>query len=154
VGSGGMEFIFSGGTALKTKVLSGGTLTVSSGGVVSGGLMLSGGTAVVYGTVASNGPVRFVGSGSTLELGTSFNSLISGFGAGNLIDFINLPYSAGISASYADAANGKSGVLTIADGGQQVSLSFKGSYTRGDFVLSSGSMGETLLSFTSAGAVG
>jgi autotransporter passenger strand-loop-strand repeat protein len=155
VSSGGMEFIFSGGSVIRGKVLSGGVLTVSSGGVVSGGLTLSGGTAVIYGSVASNGPVRFDGSGAALEVGNSaFSSLISGFGAGNLIDFINLPYSAGASASFAEAKNNKSGVLTVIDGGHQMNLTLKGSYTTSNFVVSSGALGGTMVAFTSGGTAG
>ena len=154
VNSGGMEFIYSGGVVDNGKVLSGGLLTVSSGGVASGGLTLSGGTAVIYGTVASGGLVRFDGPGATLEVGNAaFSNVISGFGAGNSIDFLTLPYSAGASASFAEAKNGKSGVLTVTDGGQQMSLSLKGSYTTSNFVVSSGALGNTAVAFTSSTAV-
>jgi autotransporter passenger strand-loop-strand repeat protein len=155
VSGGGMTFIDAGGSVVTAKILSGGLLTVSSGGTVSGALTLSGGSAAILGSVTSGASVRFDGPGASLELGSAaYPSLISGFGAGNLIDFLALPYSAGASASYVGAKNGKSGVLTVSDGGHQVSLDLKGGYATGNFAVSSGALGGTQVAFTSGGNAG
>jgi autotransporter passenger strand-loop-strand repeat protein len=153
VNKGAMEFIAGGGTLINGKVLSGGVATISSGGAIAGALTLNGGTALLYGSAAAGAVVTMAGKGATLELGNlGFTGVISSFGAGDKIDFLTLPYSHGASLSFVESASRQSGVLTITDGGQQTSLTFKGNYTTGSFVLSNGPLGALTLASTSGGA--
>jgi hypothetical protein len=77
----------------ETTVL--GSLTISSLGSLSGAVTLKGGKAVF--DVAYDGAVTFKGLG-TLELSAADTGMISGLGAGDKIDLLNLIYSAGDKA--------------------------------------------------------
>jgi autotransporter passenger strand-loop-strand repeat protein len=79
VSSGSFEYVFSGGTASDTTVLSGGTLVENSGAIVSGAVF-SGGTLVLVGiisnglTLTASGIAGLGLSSSSVAIGTTVSS--------------------------------------------------------------------------------
>jgi VCBS repeat-containing protein/autotransporter passenger strand-loop-strand repeat protein len=150
VSTGGMEFIYSAATVNGAIVGSGGLLTVYAGGTVTGGLTLSGGEAKIAGAMARGQRVNMAGAGSVLDLANpaGFGAAISGFGAGDAIDFTSLPYSAGASARFSEANNGTSGTLTLTDGATSQKLTLLGAYVTSNFYVTSDSSGGTIMKFS------
>jgi autotransporter passenger strand-loop-strand repeat protein len=160
IGAGGMLETSSGGTAIVSGVvLNSGTLIASglgslveivSGAVVSGGAVkvgngvvdvLSGGSASISFLSTGSGGLEIADThGST----SAFGGVVSGFGGANhtnhaqFIDLVGVTFSAGqITSSYVSA--GGSGTLTVSSGGQVVaSIEFAGTYSAGNFHISSG----------------
>jgi autotransporter passenger strand-loop-strand repeat protein len=137
--SGGYELISSGGIAVATKI-SGGTLEVASGGSASGVVFSSGGTL-------------------QLDTGAHLSGAISGFHSGDAIEVEGLAYISGSSTvSWTQKTSGAtaSGVLTVKEGTQTQSFTLVGSYTSGNFSVTSDGHGGTLITdppVTSGGSV-
>ena len=118
----------SGGFANATTI-SGGTLEVASGG--SAVTVLFGNS----GTLQLDSPVAFVGT-------------ISGFQLGDGIDLRGLTFSAASSTSaWTQITTGPnaSGSLTVTEGASSVTLTLVGTYTSGNFVVTSDGSGGTLI---------
>ncbi len=119
VGDGGKEVVAAGGVTSATVVSSGGILELQSGGEAVDTTVLAGGTVIVdqggglagsvfklveqtSGSATLDGPLDFVGSGSTLDVGGPVADLsgfvIDGFVAGDAIDLTSLSYGSGASA--------------------------------------------------------
>ena len=95
VSSGGTLVVSSTGNVVDMTVDNSGFADVLSGGSATGSATISGGTLEVAGHVST---VIFSGSGGTLRLdGTTpvSPSYISGFSAGNMIDFAGVSYASG-----------------------------------------------------------
>jgi autotransporter passenger strand-loop-strand repeat protein len=127
ISSGGYELVSSGGTAVATAI-SGGTLEVASGGTASG--------------------VAFSSSGTLqLDSGSHISGAISGFHSGGTIDLRELTYAGTSTASWTQLTSGSSasGTLTVKEGASSVTLTLVGSYTSGNFSVTSDGSGGTLV---------
>jgi autotransporter passenger strand-loop-strand repeat protein len=127
--SGGYELVGSGGTAVATKI-SGGTLEVAAGGSASG--------------------VVFSRSGGMLQVdsGGHVSGAISGFHLGDEIDLRGLAYvSSSSTLSWKQKTSGAnaSGTLTVEEGTHSTTLTLVGSYTSGNFSVTSDGHGGTLI---------
>ena len=126
--SGGYELVSSGGTAVATTI-SGGTLEVASGGSASGVVFSSGGML-------------------QLDSGAHVSGTISGFHLGDEIDLRGLAYNSGSSTlSWTQKTSGAnaSGTLTVKEGTSSMTLTLVGSYTSGNFSVTSDGSGGTLI---------
>jgi fibronectin-binding autotransporter adhesin len=130
ISSGGIAVVSSGGSAGAT-VLDGGYELVASGGIMSGAF-ISAGTLELASGANANTPseVAFAGSGTLLvDGGTSFAWHISGFSAGDQIDFEDIAFVPPTSkksqaeVSYTEGINPMvSGTLTVTDGVNTASI--------------------------------
>jgi hypothetical protein len=98
---------------------------------------------------ASSGNVTFIGNSTgqlVLDQAPSYTGQISGFGTTQSIDLADINFSAGVTMSYASSnRRNTSGVLTIKQGSNTVSLELQGSYTLANFRVASDGSGGTLL---------
>jgi autotransporter passenger strand-loop-strand repeat protein len=124
VGSGGVEYVFAGGTAIGTTVSSGGTEYVYISGLAIGTSVDSGGYEVLSAGVASL---------------TSVN-------IGGAIDDAELAYASGGSAT----VNSATDVLSVTVGVNNYTQPLAGDYTGTFFRLTSGSFGGTQLTLSNA----
>ena len=109
--------------------ITGGTLEVASGGTASGVVFSSGGMF-------------------QLDSGGQVSGAISGFHLGDAIDLRGLAYNSGSSTvSWTQLTTGTSasGTLTVKEGASSVTLTLVGSYTSGNFSVTSDGSGGTLL---------
>ena len=160
IGAGGMLETSSGGTAIVSGiVLNSGTLIASGPGslveIVSGAVVSGGAVKVGNGIVdvrsGGSASISFLSTGSggldiadTLGSTSAFTGVVSGFGGANhtnhvqFIDLVGVAFNSGqITSSYVPA--GGSGTLTVSSGGQVVaSIEFAGTYSAGNFHISSG----------------
>lgn len=94
--SGGNGQVFLGGTADDTIIDAGSTLTVASGATLNGAVMSGGTLDLQDGALTGAAPIAFHGAGGTLDIeaATAPTNVISGFAAGDSIDFIGAPVGA------------------------------------------------------------
>ncbi|SDP15547.1 NF038122 family metalloprotease [Afipia sp. GAS231] len=93
---GGNGTVFLGGAANDTTIDAGSTLTVNSGGTLNG-VVINGGTLdLADGALTGAAPIAFHGPGGVLDIeaATAPTNVISGFVAGDTIDFIGAPVGA------------------------------------------------------------
>jgi autotransporter passenger strand-loop-strand repeat protein len=128
IGSGGLDYLVSGGTAAATTI-SGGTLEVTSG--------------------ATGGNVVFA-SGGILQLDSlmAFGGTISGFTLGDEIDLRSLAFTSGTTnlswTQHASGANA-SGTLTVSSGAAVETLTLLGQYSLANFNATSDGFGGTMI---------
>lgn len=93
---GGDGQIFLGGTADDTMIDTGSTLTVASGATLNGVVIAGGTLDLKDGALTATTPIAFHGPGGTLDIeaATAPSNIISGFVAGDSIDFIGAPVGA------------------------------------------------------------
>jgi autotransporter passenger strand-loop-strand repeat protein len=132
VSSGGVEYVLAGGTASGVTI-AGGYVGVLSGGTMAGTVSFaSGGELALYDAVA-------------------FGGLVAGFGAGDALDLVDIPYvSSGGSAttlSWTQLTSGSSasGTLTVAEGGSTANITLLGQYVAGSCNVASDGRGDTLV---------
>ena len=138
-----------GGTVTNsgTLLVNGGTLNVN--GTLTGGTTEISGAGKVVIASASSENVDFLAKSTgqlVLDQATSYTGEISGFGTTQSIDLTDIDFAAGVTISY--ASNGRrntSGVLTITEGTNTVSLELEGTYTLANFKVVSDGDGGTLL---------
>jgi autotransporter passenger strand-loop-strand repeat protein len=94
--SGGDGQVFLGGTADDTTIDAGSTLTVASGATLNGAVIAGGILDLKDGALTGTAPIAFHGPGGTLDIeaATAPGNVISGFVAGDSIDFIGAPVGA------------------------------------------------------------
>jgi autotransporter passenger strand-loop-strand repeat protein len=174
IGSGGLEYVDTGGTRFRTTVQQGGELIVSSGGIAnatgidSGGLELveSGGIADSP-TINGGGTLEFaaseagitqdvrfgnVGSGiatlkfdATTSAGLIYDGVISEFNSSNdEIDLAALGFVSG-QTSATSVLSGSNTILTITNGSQTVAVTLAGNQTSDSFVVTSNGSGGTTI---------
>jgi len=101
--------------------------------------------------VASGGTtsgVAFSSSGTLqLDSGSHISGAISGFHSGGAIDLRELAYAGTSTASWTQLTSGSSasGTLTVKEGASSVTLTLVGSYTSGNFSVTSDGSGGTLV---------
>ena len=138
------------GGAVKNSgalLVNGGTLDVE--GALTGGVTdISGAGKMVIATASSEN-VAFVGNSAgqvVLDQAPSYTGQISGFGTTQSIDLADINFAGGVTMSYAPSnRRNTSGVLTIKEGSNTVSLELEGSYTLANFRVASDGNGGTLL---------
>jgi hypothetical protein len=82
-----------------------------------------------------------------LDSGSHISGTISGFHSGGAIDLRELAYSSTSTASWTQLTSGSSasGTLTVKEGASSVTLTLVGSYTSGNFSVTSDGSGGTLV---------
>lgn len=160
ISSGGIAVVSSGGSAGATE-LDGGHELVASGGIVSGATISAGTLEVASGGAIADSEVAFAGGG-TLQFdgGTGFGWHVSGFGAGDQIDFKDIAFvpptgkkNQNAEVSYTAGIN-QSGTLTVTDGVHTANIQLLGQYMASEFVAASDGFGGTIITFTSASTTG
>jgi hypothetical protein len=138
------------GGAVKNSgalLVNGGTLDVE-GALIGGVTDISGAGKMVIATASSEN-VAFVGNSAgqvVLDQAPSYTGQISGFGTTQSIDLADINFAGGVTMSYAPSnRRNTSGVLTIKEGSNTVSLELEGSYTLANFRVASDGNGGTLL---------
>jgi hypothetical protein len=118
------------------------------------GAVTGAGTATVFGDsiiefgAASSEAVAFDANASgTLKLDQSsaFTGVISGFGALDHLDLVDI--AAGATASYAADADGSGGVLTVSDGTHSAAIALAGRYDPSGFHLGDDHQGGLLVGY-------
>ena len=144
----GIGFISSGGVLSGGAVIIGGVVTLQDGAQIAGGLALDGGTAVIAGSVTMDEVVQLAGHGEDLVLGNvrGFDAMISGFGAGNVIDLVGIPYALGETVDYAQTGS-NTGTLTVAGDMGAVHINLAGNYSNASFMAFATANGDTRLQF-------
>ena len=137
-----------GGTVKNSgTVLVNGTLDVV--GALNGGVTDISGAGKMVIAAASSESVVFIRNSTgqlVLDQAPIYTGQISGFGTTQSIDLADINFSAGVTMSYAPKnRQNTSGVLTIKQGNNTVSLELQGSYTLANFRLASDSNGGTLV---------
>jgi len=161
ISSGGIAVVSSGGSAGATE-LEGGHELVASGGIVSGATISAGTLEVASGGAIASSEVAFAGGG-TLQFdgGTGFGWHVSGFGAGDQIDFEDIAFvpptgkkNQNAEVSFTEAASNLSGTLTVTDRVHTANIQLLGQYMASEFVAASDGFGGTLITYTSASTTG
>jgi autotransporter passenger strand-loop-strand repeat protein len=127
--SGGVEIVFSGGTA-SGAIISGGFMDVTSGGSIGG----------------TSGTVTYAGSG-TLQLDDSqhFAGNVGGFQSGTLLDLSDIPLVAGTTVNWNQVTSG-SGTLTVSDhAGHTANITLLGQHMAGQFNIGNDGHGGTVV---------
>jgi len=154
--------LFVAGTASGTQVNAGGHETVSSGGVNSAGVevvssggvassaVISGGTLeIMSGGSIGSGAVTFATSGGgILQLDDShhFSGLVAGFGQPDLFALTDLSFVSGGTSATWSQTNVSSGTLAVTNGATTVDITLLGQYVTGNFHVTSGTGGGTVVS--------
>ena len=158
--SGTMEATGSGGLAVHSDLANTTGLLWAN----DGGLLLSGnvdGTGSGYALISGHGLVEFgaassedvsfavgLGDGNgTLKLGASasFSGTVSGFNAGDALDFADVLSGADTTLVFAANADNTGGLLTLSDGTHTASVNLAGQYTAAEFQMSADLLGGTML---------
>ncbi len=145
VASGGTEFVSAGGTANDTTLVAGGIEVVSAGGSASGIMLSAGGTAEIQSGAAATvfGPIVFVGTGATVQIGDTANSVLSGLTLSGLAPFdaIDLTDVSFVLGATAQIVGGSA--LLVSVGGAAYDIGVAGAIVGGDLfeVVSDGSGG-------------
>ena len=119
--NGGLEAVYAGGTASGTVVNSGGGEYVYTGGTAVGTVLHDDGNQALYVGGEASGTV--VSGGGTLTINPGAIANFTGVSRGGSIDFPNLVYSSGGSAT----VNG-TGLLTVTEGASTGTLQLSGLY--------------------------
>jgi autotransporter passenger strand-loop-strand repeat protein len=131
IGAGGLQYIYSGGTATSAVVNSDGIQEVygSAVGTIIGdggnAYIASGGTAIVDPAVPNGGSVQ------TFPM--------------HGIDLPNIAFGAQTTLAYAENAAGTGGTLTVSDGRHAAAIALLGNYVAGSFVTAADGHGGTLV---------
>ncbi len=123
---------------------SGGLFTVGSNAAFSGSgnvEIAGGGTADFLGSF--NQAVSFAGNG-VLELSHTYSGTVTGFGASNALDEIDL---SNVSYTSNDTVIWTSGTLTVSNGTTTENFSLSGSYSTSNFALEKDSSGDSLIAY-------
>ena len=146
VSSGGLQRVFSGGVANSAFVASGGKELVSSGGTASATTISGGLVEILSGGGIGTAALTFA-SGGTLQLDDSqhFSGQVSGFAVPDKLDLQDIPFGAGTTVSFTEAASGTSGTLVVSSGSLSASITLLGSYKTGEFNLAADAVGGTLV---------
>ena len=158
--SGTLEATGSGGLAVHSNLANTTGLLWAN----DGGLRLSGnvdGTGSGYALISGHGLIEFgaastedvsfaVGLGDgdgTLKLGASasFSGTVSGFNAGDALDFADVLSGADTTLVFAANADNTGGLLTLSDGTHTASVNLAGQYTAAEFQMSADLLGGTML---------
>ncbi len=127
VGSGQSEFILSDATVSGTKISNHGYSEVDAGGAAQDTIIQGGGTLVVAAGGKATGGVTFSGSGGTLTLKVPSlpDAVVSGFGAGETIDFATITSGVGsasiVGGNTLEVSNGATTETLRLDPGQDFS---------------------------------
>ena len=159
VNGGSVELFLAGAVANTTTVESGGSLIIS-GHAIASNTVLNGGViemespkAVLSGSLTFNGGTIQVTSNTTNSGGYGDLAVISGFAAGDVIDFTGATSvgAAGSSATLTTSTSGGNTVATVSGGGATEIFLFSGTAIASTLTLTAdGSGGEKLIVSTAA----
>jgi autotransporter passenger strand-loop-strand repeat protein len=149
VNAGGHETVSSGGFDIGAHVNSAGVEVVSSGGVASSAVISGGTLEIMSGGSTGSGAVTFATSGGgILQLDDShhFSGLVAGFGQPDLFALTDLSFVSGGTSATWSQTNVSSGTLAVTNGATTVDITLLGQYVTGNFHVTSGTGGGTVVS--------
>jgi autotransporter passenger strand-loop-strand repeat protein len=156
ISSGGVAIVSSGGLDINGSVIAGSGYVVSGfnvqGGVTVGlasGATISGGTLEIKsGGSTGTGAVTFATSGGgVLQLDDSqhFSGLVAGFGLPDQMFLKDLSFVSGATSATWSQTTVSSGTLAVSAGATTVDITLLGQYSTGNFHVSSGTGGGTVV---------
>jgi len=149
IDAGGFEFVSSGGVDTGAHINSAGIEVVSSGGVASSAVISGGTLEIMSGGSTGSGAVTFATSGGgILQLDDShhFSGLVAGFGLPDLLSLTDLSFVSGATSATFAQTTVSSGTLAVTNGATTVDITLLGQYVTGNFHVSSGTGGGTVVS--------
>ncbi|MBV7572755.1 VCBS domain-containing protein, partial [Pseudomonas sp. PDM32] len=127
----------SGGLVIESALVNSGTLWANDGNITLHGDAAGEGSATISGSAmlefgaASDQHVTFdSGAAGTLKLdvSTAFSGSVSGFAAGDKLDFGDVAFGADTQITYAANDTGTGGLLTVSDGAHAAQITLNGQY--------------------------
>ena len=127
----------SGGLVIESAVINSGSLWANDGNITVHGDASGAGSATISGSAilefgaASDQHVTFdSGAAGTLKLdvSTAFSGSVSGFAAGDKLDFGDVAFGANTQISYAANDTGTGGMLSVSDGAHVAQVALNGQY--------------------------
>jgi len=155
--TGVLEATGGGGLVIDSGVVNTGNLWANGGNVTILGDATGAGTATIsgtatleFGSISTENTVFDFGAAGTLKLDQSagFTGVVSGFGAGDVIDLADIGFGSGTTLAYAANAANTGGALSISDGLHNAVIQFAGHYTTADFLAAADHDHGTLLHVT------
>ena len=135
--SGVMEATGVGGLIVDSALVNSGNLWANNGDIVVLGDASGAGSATISGVAmlefggASDQNVTFDSAAEgtlKLDLATAFTGSVSGYGAGDKLDLVDVAFGAGTQITYAANDAGTGGTLIVSDGTHTASLELTGAY--------------------------
>ncbi|UVM02826.1 beta strand repeat-containing protein [Pseudomonas laurylsulfatiphila] len=127
----------SGGLLIESALVNSGSLWANDGNITIHGDAAGAGSATISGSAmlefaaASDQHVTF-DSGATgtlkLDVSTAFSGSVSGFAAGDKLDFGDVAFGADTQITYAANDTGTGGLLMVSDGAQAAQIALNGQY--------------------------
>ncbi|MGZ9739199.1 VCBS domain-containing protein [Pseudomonas sp. GNP012] len=127
----------SGGLLIESALVNSGSLWANDGNITIHGDAAGGGSATISGSAmlefaaASDQHVTFdSGAAGTLKLdvATAFSGSVSGFAAGDKLDFGDIAFGADTQITYAANDTGTGGLLMVSDGAHAAQIALNGQY--------------------------
>jgi hypothetical protein len=122
---------------------------VASGGLASGATISGGTLEIMSGGSTGSGAVTFaVSGGGILQLDDSrhFSGLVAGFGQPDLLSLKDLSFVSGATSATWSQTTVSSGTLAVTNGATTADITLLGQYATGNFHVSSGTGGGTVVS--------
>jgi autotransporter passenger strand-loop-strand repeat protein len=151
--AGGYELVLSGGSAVSPTIADNGTVYVAASGGITGATVSAGSLDLASGASDGAAPLTFAGGTGLLILNDAqhFGGLVAGFTGAAEIDLVDIPFvGAGAGAttyqwSQTTPGSNGSGTLTVSEGASVANIMLLGQYAQGNFMLSAGPVGGTLV---------
>jgi hypothetical protein len=154
--SGTLEATGSGGLIINSAVENSGLLWAHGGNLTANGTVSGSGSALLdgvatleFGAASSANVTLDAGATGTLMLDDSidFSGSVSGFNGDDHLDFVDVIFGAGTSASYVENQEGTGGTLTVTDGSHTANVSLLGQYSADGFQASDDQHVGTLIAY-------
>jgi hypothetical protein len=135
--SGALEATGASGLTVQSHVANSGLLWANGGNLAANGNVTGSGTAKIDGAAtlefaaaASANTTFDFGAAGTLKLdhSTDFTGTVSGFGAGDHLDLLDMVFANGATLNYAANQNGTGGTLSVSDGAHTANIVVLGQY--------------------------
>ncbi|WP_201455999.1 beta strand repeat-containing protein, partial [Bradyrhizobium macuxiense] len=156
VNSGTLEATGSGGLVIDSAVQNSGNIWANGGNVDVTGVVTGSGTATISGAAtlefaaASAENTTFAtGATGTLKLdqAENFTGTVSGFGAGDTLDFSDISAGANLTVGYTANSAGTGGTLSISDGTHSASIALFGQFAAAGFQVGSDAGGGAMVTY-------
>jgi hypothetical protein len=131
----------------------GGNLTFNGAVTGDGTAVISGAATLEFGAASAENTTFAPGASGTLRLDQSagFTGSVSGFGAGDAIDLMDISFGANTTLGYSANADGTGGMLSISDGTHSASIALIGQYAAAGFHVGSDSGAGAMVTFADPG---
>jgi hypothetical protein len=140
--SGTLEATGAGGLTVQSDVANSGLLWANGGNLAVNGNVTGSGAAKIDGAAtlefaaaaSANTTFDFAAAGTLkLDHSADFTGTVSGFGAGDHLDLLDLVFANGATMSYATNQDGTGGTLSVSDGAHTANIVVLGQYDPAGF---------------------